>query len=130
MRATRRESYLSHLPHRFTSVSKAQLHQSDVDSDLLLDSDNVDNAIFQEQQVASVSLTEAAGKALIKLKHKQGTPLVEKHPHPGSTVSFCGPRGDEGISSSHRPLLPQPLCPHYKVLNRNSPDGGGSCLPA
>ena len=35
MRPVRREAHFSLLPHRFTSVSKAQLHQSDMDSVLL-----------------------------------------------------------------------------------------------
>ena len=64
MRVARRESYLSHLPYRFTSASKAQLHQLDVDSDFLFDSDNKDKAIGQGQQVALVSLTEAIAKGL------------------------------------------------------------------
>ena len=36
MRAVRREAYLPHLPHHLTSVSKAQLYQSNMDSDLIL----------------------------------------------------------------------------------------------
>ena len=59
-RAGRRESYLSHLPHHFTSASKAQLHRSDMDSDLLFNVDSIDKAVGQAQQVSSVSFTEAA----------------------------------------------------------------------
>ncbi|MPC59714.1 hypothetical protein E2C01_053741 [Portunus trituberculatus] len=43
-RAARKESYLIHLPHRFSSASKAQLRRSDVDSDLLFDSASVDKS--------------------------------------------------------------------------------------
>ena len=78
----RRESCLSYLPHHFTSALKAQLHRSDVDSDLLFDVDSIDKAIGQALQVVSVSFIEAAAKALIKQKPKQETPLVEKHPRP------------------------------------------------
>ena len=83
-RAARRESYLSHLPHRFTSASKAQLRRLDMDSDLLFDVDSVDKAIGQAQQVASVSFTEAAARALDKRKPKQGMSHVEKHPQPST----------------------------------------------
>ena len=55
IRAAIRESYLSHLPHRFTSASKALLRWLDMDSDLLFDVDSVDKAIGQAQLVASVS---------------------------------------------------------------------------
>ena len=54
MRGARRESYLSHLPHRFTSGSKAQLRRSDMDSDLLFDVDSIDKAIDQAQQVSAI----------------------------------------------------------------------------
>ncbi|MPC61289.1 hypothetical protein E2C01_055358 [Portunus trituberculatus] len=44
-RAVRWESYVSHLPHRFSSASKSQLCCSDVDSDLLFNSASVEKAI-------------------------------------------------------------------------------------
>ncbi|MPC12058.1 hypothetical protein E2C01_004734 [Portunus trituberculatus] len=89
-RAARRESYLSHL-HRFSSASKAQLCHSDVDSDLLFNLASMEKAIGQAQQAASVSLTEAAAKVLIKVKPRLGTLLVEKHPC-SSTSADSRPR--------------------------------------
>ena len=47
-RAVRKEAFLT---HHFTSVLKAQLCRSDMDSDLLLDSNSMDKSIGQEQQV-------------------------------------------------------------------------------
>ncbi|MPC26255.1 hypothetical protein E2C01_019391 [Portunus trituberculatus] len=50
-RAVRKESYLLHLPHCFSSASKTQLQCSDVDSDLLFDSASVEKAPgYQGQQ--------------------------------------------------------------------------------
>ena len=128
-RAARREAFLSRLSHRFTSVSKAQLRQSDMVS-VLLDSDSVDKPIGQEQQVAEVLCNEPEAKALIKSKPRQDIPLVEKHLCPGSTVGFCGPQDEGEILSGHRPLLPQQPCLHYKVPDGNVRDGAGSCPPA
>ncbi|MPC51682.1 hypothetical protein E2C01_045534 [Portunus trituberculatus] len=90
-RAVWRESYLSHLPHQFSSVSKAQLHHSDVDSDLLFNLASVEKAIDQAQQAVLVLLTEAAAKALIKVKPRPRTPLDKKHPRP-STSADSHPR--------------------------------------
>ena len=44
-RAARREVYITHLPHRFSAVSRAQLRRSPVDSELLFDTASVDKAI-------------------------------------------------------------------------------------
>ncbi|MPC56255.1 hypothetical protein E2C01_050208 [Portunus trituberculatus] len=62
---------------------------------LLFNLASVEKAIGQAQQVASISLTEVAVKALIKVKSRLGTPLakkhsrsstsVESHPRPGPT---------------------------------------------
>ncbi|MPC56133.1 hypothetical protein E2C01_050086 [Portunus trituberculatus] len=79
-RAVRRESYLSHLPHWFSLASKAQLRHSDMDLDLLLNSVIVEKAMGQVQQAASVSLNEAAVKALIKVN----LALVPVQPNNGS----------------------------------------------
>ena len=64
-----------------------------MDSDLLFDSDSMDKAIGQVQQVALVTLTEAVAKALIKQKPKRGTPLVEKHLRPSNSVDPCSRPG-------------------------------------
>ncbi|MPC50375.1 hypothetical protein E2C01_044203 [Portunus trituberculatus] len=88
-RVVRRESYLSHLQHWFISVSKPQLCHSDMDSDLLFNSANVEKAIGQAQQAALVLLTKAMAKVLIKAKPRLGTPLVEKHPCPSTYAESC-----------------------------------------
>ena len=62
MWAARRESYLSHFPHRFTSSLKVQLYQLDMDSDLLFNMDSMDKAIGQAHQVALVLFTEATAR--------------------------------------------------------------------
>ena len=54
--------------HHFSFDGSAPL--SDVDSDLLFNSDSVDKAMGQAQQVALVSFTEAVAKALIKQKYE------------------------------------------------------------
>ncbi|MPC55644.1 hypothetical protein E2C01_049587 [Portunus trituberculatus] len=72
-RAARKESYFLHLPHCFSSVSKAQLRHIGMDLDLLSDSADVDKAIGQAQQTALVSLTELVTKALIKVKPRPET---------------------------------------------------------
>ncbi|MPC32053.1 hypothetical protein E2C01_025356 [Portunus trituberculatus] len=87
-RAVRRESYHSHLPYQFSSVSKAQPHHSNMDSDLLFDLASVE-AIDQAQQAVSVSLTEAAAKALIETKPRTRTPLVDKYPRPSTSADSC-----------------------------------------
>ena len=104
-RAARREAYLSHLPHRFNAVSRAQLRRSPVDSELLFDAASVDKAIDLAQKAASVSFTEAAAKALSKPKPKPGTPMVEKHPRPSTSVDSRprpGPSQQRGSTSSGR----------------------------
>ena len=104
-RAARREAYLSHLPHRFNAVSRAQLRRSPVDSELLFDAASVDKAIDLAQKAASVSFTEAAAKALSKPKPKPGTPIVEKHPRPSTYVDSRprpGPSQQRGSTSSGR----------------------------
>ena len=101
-RAARRESFLSHLPFRFSSVSKAHLSRSDADADLLFDSLHVNSAIEQAEKAASVSLTEAAAKSLVKAKPKPGPPWVEKLPHPSTSYD------------SHSWVSPTRHCPSMK----------------
>ena len=94
-RAARRESFLSCLPPRFSSISKANLRGSVMDS-------RVDKAIAQAEKAASVLFTEAAAKSLFKPKPKTGTSLVEKHQRP-STSYASRPRSDSSQHPSMRP---------------------------
>ena len=115
-RVARRESYLSHLPHRFSSISKAHLRRSDADSGHLFDDVQVDKAIDQAEKTASVSLTEAATKSFIKPKPKLGTPLVERHPRPSTSYDSC---------PCFRPFLQRP---YMKRSRSRHPKGSEASL--
>ena len=123
-RAMRRESYLSHLPHLFTSALKAQLQQSGVDSDLLFNVDSIDKAIGRAQQVALVLFTEGTAKALIKPKHKQGTLLVEKHPQPSTSADSFSQLGPSLANGSPLCTLTLIILLKLVVLLRDSPKSG------
>lgn len=100
-RTVRRESYLSHLPPCFSSVSRSHLRQSDVDSDFLFDDILVDKTIEQAEKAALVFLMEATAKPVIKLQPWVSTPVAEEHSRRSPSSDSRSP----AVSSHHCPFM-------------------------
>ena len=81
IQSKRRESFIASLPARFKAAAKRKLRSFPLSQDFLFGQEQVAEATAMAKEAASISLSEATARALVRPAPRPGTPLVDRTTH-------------------------------------------------